>query len=224
MWQKIIDEAKDRNFTVIAVALDTPEAARPWIEAARPTYPCLIDREHHVADLYGMVNVPDAVWIDETGHIVRPTENAGGYDAFRQMDRTTRQVPAAALAERDRVKSAYVEAVRDWALNGTASRHVLTPDEVLARLKTEDDGVAQAFVHFRLAQYLLKLGNSAEAAEHFAEASRLHPASWAIWRQAAEKDPSGLATGPGFWSRVDALGSKPYYRAVEAAQQALKSS
>ena len=26
-----------------------------------------------------MVNVPQAVWIDETGHIVRPTESAGAY-------------------------------------------------------------------------------------------------------------------------------------------------
>ena len=56
------------------------DAARPWIEAAKPDYPCLIDRDHHVADLYNMVNVPQAVWIDEEGRIVRPPENAGSSD------------------------------------------------------------------------------------------------------------------------------------------------
>jgi hypothetical protein len=41
-----------------------------------------------------MVNVPQAVWIDERGTIVRPTEPAGAYEGFRRMDRVTREVPA----------------------------------------------------------------------------------------------------------------------------------
>ena len=60
MWQSLYAELKDRDFTVLTVAMDVAEAARPWIEAANPTYPCLIDRNHHVADLYNMVNVPQA--------------------------------------------------------------------------------------------------------------------------------------------------------------------
>ena len=57
---------------IIAVAMDSREdAARPWIKEAAPSYPALIDRDHRVADLYNMVNVPQAVWIDEEGHIVR---------------------------------------------------------------------------------------------------------------------------------------------------------
>ena len=85
MWQSLVEELKDPSFTVLAVALDHADAARPWIEAAKATYPCLIDREHHVADLYNLVNVPQAVWIDEQGVIVRPTEVAGTTDAFRTM-------------------------------------------------------------------------------------------------------------------------------------------
>ena len=50
--------------STIAVAIDQPEAARPWIEGARPSYPCLVDRDHHLTDLYNLVNVPQAVWID----------------------------------------------------------------------------------------------------------------------------------------------------------------
>ena len=31
--------------------------------AGVPTYPCLIDEKHLVAELFNMVNVPSAVWI-----------------------------------------------------------------------------------------------------------------------------------------------------------------
>ena len=66
MWQALHEAAKDHGFVVLAVALDEPGAARPFIEAAAPGYPCLIDREHRVAELFNMINVPTAVWIDET--------------------------------------------------------------------------------------------------------------------------------------------------------------
>jgi len=43
VWQTLYEELKDRNFTVIAVALDSRDGdSLPWIEAANPTYPCLI--------------------------------------------------------------------------------------------------------------------------------------------------------------------------------------
>ena len=79
---------------VIAVAMDSREGdPLPWIEAAKPTYPTLIDREHRLAELYGIVNVPQAVWIDEAGRIVRPAEPAGAYEGFRKMNRATREMP-----------------------------------------------------------------------------------------------------------------------------------
>ena len=95
MWQALYEELKDHGFVVIAVALDSREGdPLPWIEAAATSYPCLIDRDHRLADLYHMVNVPQAVWIDEHGTIVRPTESAGAYEGFRRMDRVTREMPA----------------------------------------------------------------------------------------------------------------------------------
>ena len=107
MWQSLFADLEDSGFVVVAVAMDVPEAARPWIEAAKPDYPCLIDRDHHVADLYNMVNVPQAVWIDEAGRIVRPPENAGSSDAFRHMNRATKQMTPEQLKERERTKSTY---------------------------------------------------------------------------------------------------------------------
>jgi len=215
VWQSLFADLKDRAFVVVAVAMDVPEAARPWIEAAKPTYPCLIDRNHHVADLYNMVNVPQAVWIDEEGRIVRPPENAGSSDTFRRMNRVTKQMTPEQLAEREHIKTTYVAAVRDWVLKGPASEFVFDAASARARLRLPDAAIAKAHAHFRLAEHLLRMGKSDEAVVHFAEASRLHPDSWTIWRQAAKKDATGLAAGPEFWARVDALGDRPYYRPIE---------
>jgi hypothetical protein len=50
------------------------DAARPFIEDASPSHPSLIDQAHVVDELFGIVNVPNGVWIDENGIIVRPAE------------------------------------------------------------------------------------------------------------------------------------------------------
>jgi peroxiredoxin len=211
VWQSLYDELKDRNFTVLAVALDHADAARPWIEAAKPAYPCLIDREHHVADLYNLVNVPQAVWIDEHGRIVRPPETAGSTDGFRAMDRKTFTVPDAVIAERNRVKAQYIGAVRDWVLHGAASVNALDEAQAAAKLQAPGDNIAEAHARFKLGQHLLRQGQTDEGRAQIAQAIKLHPDSWAMWRQTADKDPRGLAAGPAFWARVDALGSRPYY-------------
>ena len=64
VWQALYEELADEAFTVIAVSFDTraPEQSRPWIESASPTYPCVLDPEHEVADLYNMINVPNRKW------------------------------------------------------------------------------------------------------------------------------------------------------------------
>ena len=63
--------------------------------------------------------------------------------------------------------------------------------------------------------WLHRHGRTEEAATHFAEASRLHPESWTIWRQAADLRAVGEASGEAFWQRVDALGERPYYPAPD---------
>ena len=99
VWQGLYEELKDKNFTIIAVALDSAgaPAVRDFIRPASlelppmlqdimgwddafmsragvPQYPCLIDQKHITGELYEFINVPMNVWIDEKGHIVRPTE------------------------------------------------------------------------------------------------------------------------------------------------------
>ena len=218
MWQRLVEEIGDRGFTVVAVALDSePGAPEPWIEAANPTYPVLIDRAHLLSELYGFVNVPTAVWIDEQGRIVRPPEVAGAYEAFRYLDRETRTIPEQHLAHSKQVRSVYLEAIRDWVALGAESEHVLSPDEIQQRRRSADPAVAEAHVRFRLGQYLEGRGDAAGARAQFDQASRLHPESWAIWRQTAEKLENGIAGGPGFAARVAALGERRYYPPVEMA-------
>lgn len=219
MWQSLHDDLKDRGFTVLAVAMDQPEAARPWIEAASPGYPCLIDRDHHVAELYGLVNVPQAVWIDEAGRIVRGPETAGATDGFRRMDRQRFTMPEDAVAERSRVRARYLEALRDWALNGAQSDCLPDAAALAASRAPADPAIAEAHAHFRLGLRLLRLGREDEARAQFAQAIRLHPDSWNMWRQSAAKDARGLASGEAFWARVDALGDRPYYAPVDLGER-----
>ena len=120
VWQDMYESVKDHDFIVIAVAQESrgAETAREFIEVADPSYVCLIDEQHQVADLYNMVNVPSAVWIDENGVIVRPSETAGSHDSFRSMNRTDFSQSDEALALAARAQSTYLAAVKDWAIKG----------------------------------------------------------------------------------------------------------
>lgn len=216
MWQTLQTELKDKGFTVFAVAMDSrPEAARPWIEAAGIDYPSVIDPNHHVAALYQMVNVPQAVWIDEEGRIVRPPETAGAYDGFRYRDRTTLVMPEDAVAKTAKAREIYYAAVRDWVDKGAASEFVYDPAEARARVPETNPAIAEAHAWFRLGQHLLRRGDQTQAQTAFAKARELHPDSWNIWRQTAPVDARGLATGEAFYARVDALGDRRYYAKVD---------
>ena len=214
MWQALYDELREKNFIVISVALDSggPAKTAQWIQSAKATHPSLIDERHVTAELYGVVNVPEAVWIDESGRIVRPAETAGSSDAFRtQLDRTTKQMSAQGLAERERVRGAYLHALRDWAARGSASAYALSEDAARRRLPLHSDAHAQATANFRVGQYLHASGHAQAAAPYLAAARRLHPESWSLRRQTWELEEPGKAGGAEFWAAVDALGDRSYY-------------
>lgn len=216
MWQELYQELKAQGFTVLAVAFDSRQgAAAPWVQQAKPGFACLVDPFHHVADLYNMVNVNQAVWIDESGRMVRPTETAGAYESFRKMNRRTGAPDPDAANTAEQVKKHYHDAVRDWVAKGAASQYALDKQTAMARLSLPNDDVAKAHASFVLGQYLIATGNAEEGDELVRAASELHPDSWAIWRQGAQLDERGLAATADFWTRVDALGSKRYYAVVD---------
>jgi len=247
-WQALYDELRSEGLTVVAVAEDAggAETAGPWIRpssmeeqypqpvldlmgwdpeawerAAPPEYPCLIDQRHEVSRLYGMVNVPTAVWIDEDGRIVRPPEPAGVSEAFRNLDLATFSMPAEDVETGVALRHRYFDAVRDWVRRGPASPAALPSDEVLRRMGKPSiwGNPARAAAHFRLAETLYRRKDPEAAQEHFAEAARLWPENWAYQRQARQlSDPAmvgELDAGPEFWKSVEARGAGSFYPEVE---------
>lgn len=210
VWQALYDDLKDEGFMVVAVAEESRGAdhARPWIEQSKSSYWQLIDVDHRLSDLYNLVNVPQAIWIDEQGRIVRPPETAGSTDHFRRMDLETRTMAPEDQAERLAVRQAYLGAVREWVKSG---RHALPADIARAGLPKVTPEIAEAHARFRLGVWLRAHGNRIEGDRQMSTASSLHPDSWSMWRQAADLDEVGKASGPNFWKRVQALGDKPYY-------------
>ena len=240
VWQVIYEELRGEGLEIIAVAFDTAGTAavegkiraadideRPdvlaalmgwapelWAKQAPPTYPCLIDESHTVADLYGMVNVPQAVWIDEQGHIVRPAESAGVIDMAKYMNRETFELPEEVVSNGARARDSYIDALRDWVHKGSDSAFALPPDEVKRRLRGPDENDVLAATHVKLGRYLFANKALDAAKRHFAEASRLSPDSWNYRRQSMMLDPEmigELNTSAGFWTAVDALGDADYY-------------
>lgn len=233
-------EFADRNFIIVAVALDAggPDAVRPFIRprepivvpapmqaimgwsaeqyagAAAPTYPCLIDEKHIVAELYDMKNVPMAVWIDEDGRIVRPAEPAGATDGFRSMNRETFTLPDD-VAEAGRASRArYTAALRDWIELGARSRYVLPDDEARERVAGPTPTDALAAATFKLGQYLREHGEPERAKPWFDEAARLCPDRWTYFRQALQLEEIGKASGPEFVAKLRALGDRRYYEEI----------
>ena len=193
--------------------------ADAWRGAAPPQYPCLIDERHQVSRLYGMVNVPNAVWIDEAGRIVRPPEPAGVNEAFKAIDLPTFTMPPEAIEAGSSNRNRYLAAVRDWVRRGADSPAVLPAEEVQRRMGSADAGVAAAAARFRLAQAVYKRKGLEAARPHFAEAARLRPESWAYQRQArqlADPDAVGeLDAGPDFWAALEARGAGGFYPPID---------
>ena len=219
MWQALHEELADHGFVVIAVAMDSREGdPLPWIEAAKPTYPVLIDREHRLAELYGIVNVPQAVWIDEAGRIVRPAEPAGAYEGFRQMNRADARDAGgrgAAAPRRRRRRTSTRSATGCAAARGARTR---SPPSRRARTCAAPDRGrgARAAPSFRLGQHLIRRGERgrgrALARRRPAGSIRTPGASGA---SGAGVNEQGLAALPDFWERVDALGEQRYYARVD---------
>ncbi|MCC7362918.1 MAG: hypothetical protein IT303_00980 [Dehalococcoidia bacterium] len=208
-----------------------PELGRPFVEAANPAHPSLIDTEHAMDALFGVVNIPNVVWIDEQGMIVRPAEpgwppppperpEGGGAGRVRYR-----------FLEGGQDRRHYADAIRDWAAKGGTSEYALTPDEVIARSQPRPIEVSQAAAEFELGVHLWRAGRRAAAIGHFNAAHRLQPENWTYKRQAwsavsAERGEGPMALfaqGPAdgdtepwpfdssFWAEVERLGPDEYY-------------
>jgi hypothetical protein len=220
VWQELREELRPQGVEIVTVCLDTadPALSMPYVEAASPTHPTLFDPHHLVDELFGMINVPNGVWIDENGMIVRPAESAwpgeraeapASDDAPVAEAEPTPTEPAPEMPSRIiemmgqaaqivSNRDSYAAALRDWAANGADSQFVMSADEVLAASGPRGAHESSAAAHFELATHLEMEGNHDAAVPHFAAAHRLAPDNWTYRRQAWSIEPSAL---PGPMSR-----------------------
>ncbi len=200
-WQKLYAELKNKNFEIISVAQDTGgvKDAAPWITKTPLEFTVLIDETQLVTRLFDMVNVPTAVWIDETGRLVRPNETAYVDNRYKVMHGLD--------------ADEYLNAIRDWAENGKKSPFALSEKELRERLTPQKPEHALAAAEFALAEFLSHKGLAEDAIPHYKEAQRLNPDNWNYKRQAwaltnADRD---YGTNWGKEVQKQQAEGKPYY-------------
>lgn len=193
---------KGVEIVTVSLELSDPEASRPFIEAANPSHPSLLDPTHQLDALFGVVNIPNVFWIDEAGMIVRPPEPGfppgdhypGWLRDFLDQRDAAAEKKAAEVEDTDPALAAklrggqdhdaYPEAIRDWAEHGGDSRFALSPDEVIARSQGRTPAESEGAAHFELANHFWRVGDRDAAIPHFNEAHRLQPDNWTYKRQA----------------------------------------
>jgi hypothetical protein len=230
VWQDLRTELAPHGVEVVTVALDTGgvTAAGPFIAAASPDHPSLIDEAHVSAERFGFVNVPNAVWIDESGTIVRPSHPAHvKVSNLREIEVTPDMgYLGEMLTELQKFNAdpaTYLAAIRDWAEHGADSRWALTPDQVVDASRPRPAEHAEAAAAFEIGQHLHRAGHADDAVAWFKRAHELHPENWTYKRQAwtfvstPEGQPSDLIQadtgvyGTSWLDEVRRLGPETYY-------------
>lgn len=226
MWQALRNELRNalhsKGFELVTVGLDAlgSDGCGAFIEAAKPEHPSLIDRHHVMAEHFGITNIPQSVWIDEQGRIVRPAETAPAPqrdDAQPRFSLPPETPPRVVemMGEAMKIRhdsAAYHAALRDWVEKGAASKFVLSETEVIARSRPRDGNVSLGHAHFQLATQLEVEGHHAAAVRHFREAHRLVPDSWTFRRQAWSLEKEGDGPLARFWQgpKAEDPASWPY--------------
>jgi hypothetical protein len=184
----------------VSLELSGPEASRPYIEAAQPEHPSLLDPTHQLDALFGVVNIPNVFWIDEAGTIVRPPEPGWPDDGRPLPPEMLASIPKLGRAKggprrpegtgqravlaSGQDRATYADAIRDWVARGPDSHYALTPAEVVARSQPRPVAMSEGAAHFELANHLWREGRRDLAIAHFNACHRLQPDNWTYKRQA----------------------------------------
>jgi peroxiredoxin len=192
-WRDLQDELGPLGLSIFSVALDnSPEDARPWIEAASPSYPVVVDTAHVTAERFGITNVPSTVWVDEEGLVVKPPTISPGDDQFREFT----QIDA----------ETHHEALRRWVRDGE-------PPSVADGPAPRTAEAQLALAEQRLGAYLHGEGHHAAAAAHLDRAVQLAPWDWTVRRANIKlrgDDPFLGEEFIAFWQEWDAAGRPGY--------------
>ena len=188
-WQELADELRVEGLDLVTVALDEDvDAVRKWTSRV-PELAVTVDAEHRISDVFGVVNVPSVVWLDEQRRVVKPPTIAPGDDRFLEFT----EVGA----------DAHHDALRAW-VRGGAVPPAPEPDD--------SDEVRLARAERRLAAWLHRHGYLDAAERHFARATELAPLDFSIRRASMPlrgQDPFG-ADFAELWQEWTAAGRPGY--------------
>jgi hypothetical protein len=212
VWQALRNELHPFGVEIVSISLELGDAAesQPFIEAAGHGHIGLLDPTHRMHELFGVVNIPNVVWIDEQGMIVRPAEPGWAgptqmpadfmarMGEQRELDaKAASPSPGAAaggapkpmanirkIIASGQDREAYPDAIRDWARHGSTSQYAMTPDEVIAASQPRSADASRGAAHFELAVHFWHACDRAAAIHHFNECHRLQPQNWSYKRQA----------------------------------------
>jgi peroxiredoxin len=171
-WKQLTEELAPLGLDLVTVALDDDEErVRHW--TGKAGLPAVLDPEHRLSDVFGVVNVPSTVWLDEDGRVAKPPTIAPGDDQFKEF------------TEVDSAR--HHEALRRWMSEG------VVPDEPTGT--TDDDAdLRLARAERRLAAWLHRNGQAEAAERHFEAAVALAPLDFSIRRSSMRsrgQDPFG---------------------------------
>ena len=161
----------------------------------------LVDENHTISSLYNLVNVPSAVWIDESGHVRRidegtyaTTHNLGGFE-FGRVD--------------------YAPMVENWVQEGEDSAYLQPVGELAVAPRSADQALAEPT--FKLGVYFHRQGDEAKADHYWETAQALNPDSWNYARQDWSFTPE--IAGDNWTKKVQTLEGEPYYRPIESLDE-----
>jgi hypothetical protein len=161
----------------------------------------VVDVDQRIPELYGLYNVPSAVWIDERDRIARPPLIAPSDDTWRDFSHID--------------SSVHHDQLRRWVADGALP---IEPDEARHRLAPPTPELAVARAERRLAAWLVRRDRPELAEAHFARAVELAPTDFTINRGSMPlrgSDPFGMEFFE-FWRRWEEAG-RPGYGAAAAS-------
>jgi len=154
---------------------ESADLVEPHLEGI--TLPILLDRDHILAEVLAISNVPTVIWADEQNRIVRPNAAEMGSDLFAEF------VGFESGPHKDLVKA--------WVRNEDLP---ITRDAALEAVPDLSGDDVQARLHFRLGLHAHRHGEDALADRHFDRALELAPLDFTIARAVLPRrgeDPFG---------------------------------
>ncbi len=139
--------------------------------------------------------MPSAVWIDESGRVLRIDE--GTYAAKHEIS-------GFEFGRED-----YAPLLRDWVKHGASSRYVADP----AQIRPRDAQASQADAAFKLGVHFFKAGNLPKANQYWEQAQRGNADSWNYHRQDWTFDGDDAARA-NWAARVQQRTGAAYYQPI----------